>query len=217
MKRIIALLIAILLILPVICHGQGRVMFDGIPLGTDYKTFVKALKARGFEAHLERNGEEHIFYGVCKEGFFVGEVDGNPAAIKVIASHKTETVFSVDVNLRRFIDIEEAVEAADRLLADERAKVPVYKSELYRTGLDISFVDMPGGEKRVTKYMCYPKAGLMQRFYNRQDQVEKNESYGSMAIIIYENSLGHEYIVHVSYYDIAAGRMAESESGKGKS
>lgn len=193
--------------------GQNRVTFDGIQLGLDYNTFKKELKAKGFATHLERIGEAS--YGVCKEGFFVGKVDGNAAAVRVMASRKTGTVFSVEVNLREFIDGAEAAEEANRLISDEMARVPVCETEDF--GMNIAMIDMPGGKNHVTRYICYPVGNLILLFYeSRQKAVEKC-SYGEADFGVYENSLKKEYIVHIRYYDIAAGRLAEDESGKNNS
>lgn len=206
-------MVSVLLVcLPILGMGQRRVEFDGIRLGQDYKTFTRQLKARGFTAHLERNGEDDCFYGVCKEGFFVGQVDGNAAAVLVRASKKTNTVFSVEVNLREFIDEAEAMEEAKRLVADEIARVPVCETE--SGGMNISMIDMPGGKKHVTRYMCYPVGGLRLRFYESQQQAAVKDSYGNAYFSVCQNSLGHEYIIHIRYYDRAAARIAEDESGK---
>lgn len=212
MRSLRTIVSVLLVCLPILGMGQRRVEFDGILLGQDYKTFTRQLKARGFTAHLERNGEDDFFYGVCKEGFFVGKYDGNAAAVLVRASKKTNTVFSVEVNLREFIDEAEAMEEANRLIPDEIARVPVYETE--SGGMNISMIDMPGGKKHVTRYMCYPVGGLRLRFYEGQQQAAAKDSYGNAYFSVCQNSLGHEYIIHISYYDRAAARIAEDESGK---
>ena len=212
MRNIRTIITVLLLCLPMLGMGQTRVEFDGSRLGQDYKTFTRQLKARGFTAHLERNGEDDFFYGVCKEGFFVGKYDGNAAAVLVRASKKTNTVFSVEVNLREFIDEAEAMEEAKRLVADNAARVPVCETE--SGGMNISMIDMPGGKKHVTRYMCYPVESLMLRFYESQQQATANDSYGNAYFSVCKNSLGHEYIINIKYYDRAAARIAEDESGK---
>lgn len=212
MRSVRTIISVLLVCLPMLGMGQNRVEFDGIRLGQDYKTFTRQLKARGFTTHLERNGEDDFFYGVCKDGFFVGKYDGNAAAVLVRASKKTNTVFSVEVNLREFIDEAEAMEEAKRLVADEIARVPVCETE--SGGMNISMIDMPGGKKHVTWYMCYPVESLMLRFYESQQQATANDSYGNAYFSVCKNSLGHEYIINIKYYDRAAGRIAEGESGK---
>ena len=212
MRSLRTIVSVLLVCLPILGMGQRRVEFDGILLGQDYKTFTRQLKAKGFTTHLERKGEDDFFYGVCKEGFFVGKYDGNAAAVLVRASHKTNTVFSVEVNLREFIDEAEAMEEAKRLVADEIARVPVCETE--SGGMNISMIDMPGGKKHVTRYMCYPVGGLRLRFYESQQQAAVKDSYGNAYFSVCQNSLGHEYIIHISYYDRAAARIAEDESGK---
>ena len=212
MRSVRTIISVLLVCLPMLGMGQNRVEFDGIRLGQDYKTFTRQLKARGSTAHLERNGEDDFFYGVCKEGFFVGKYDGNAAAVLVRASHKTNTVFSVEVNLREFIDEAEAMEEAKRLVADNAARVQVCETE--SGGMNISMIDMPGGKKHVTWYMCYPVESLMLRFYESQQQATANDSYGNAYFSVCKNSLGHEYIINIKCYDRAAGRTAEGESGK---
>ena len=212
MRSVRTIISVLLVCLPMLGMGQNRVEFDGIRLGQDYKTFIRQLKARGSTAHLERNGEDVFFYGVCKEGFFVGKYDGNAAAVLVRASKKTNTVFSVEVNLREFIDEAEAMEEAKRLVADNAARVPVCETE--SGGMNISMIDMPGGKKHVTRYMCYPVGGLRLRFYESQQQAAVKDSYGNAYFSVCKNSLGHEYIINIKYYDRAAGRIAEDESGK---
>ena len=212
MRSVRTIISVLLVCLPMLVNGQNMVEFEGIQLGEDYKTFTRQLKAKGFTTHLERKGEDDFFYGVCKEGFFVGMYDGNAAAVFVRASHKTNTVFSVEVNLREFIDEAEAMEEAKRLVADHAARVPVYETE--SSGMNISMIDMPGGKKHVTKYMCYPVGGLRLRFYESQQKAAARDSYGNAHFSVYQNSLGHEYIINIKYYDRAAGRIAEDESGK---
>ena len=212
MRSLRTIVSVLLVCLPILGMGQRRVEFDGILLGQDYKTFTRQLKASGFTAHLERNGEDDCFYGVCKEGFFVGQVDGNAAAVLVRASKKTNTVFSVEVNLREFIDEAEALEEAKRLVADNAARVPVCETE--SGGMNISMIDMSGVKKHVTRYMCYPVGGLRLRFYESQQQAAAKDSYGNAYFSVCQNSLGHEYIINIKYYDRAAGRIAEDESGK---
>ena len=212
MRSVRTIISVLLVCLPMLGMGQNRVEFDGIRLGQDYKTFTRQLKARGFTAHLERNGEDDFFYGVCKEGFFVGKYDGNAAAVLVRASKKTNTVFSVEVNLREFIDEAEAMEEAKRLVADEIARVPVCETE--SGGMNISMIDIPGGKKHVTRYMCYPVGSLRLRFYESQQQTDPGDSYGNAHFCVCQNPLGQEYIIHIVYYDRAAARIAEDESGK---
>lgn len=211
MKRNI--LILLLSLFPLLSFGQGRVEFEGIRLGQDYRTFTRQLKSRGFTLHLEREGEDSFFYGVCREGFFVGKVDGNPAAVKVIASRKTDTVFSVEANLREFIDEAEALEEANRLIPREAAKVPVCKNETTGSNM-VSIIEMPGGDKHLTKYMCYPVGCLLLRFYDSQQKLAAKDSYGMEDFEVYENPLHREYIIHIRYHDAAAARIAEDESGK---
>lgn len=212
MRSVRTIISVLLVCLPMLGMGQNRVEFDGIRLGQDYKTFTRQLKARGFTTHLERNGEDDFFYGVCKEGFLVGKYDGNAAAVLVRASKKTNTVFSVEVNLREFIDEAEAMEEAKRLVADNAARVPVCETESGR--MSISMIDMPGGKKHVTRYMCYPVESLRLFFYESQQQAAARDSYGNAHFSVCKNSLGHEYIINIKYYDRAAGRIAEGESGK---
>lgn len=66
----------------------------------------------------------------------------------------------------------------------------------------------------MTRYMCYPVGGLRLRFYEGQQQAAAKDSYGNAYFSVCQNSLGHEYIIHIRYYDRAAARIAEDESGK---
>lgn len=212
MRSVRTIISVLLVCLPMLVNGQNMVEFEGIQLGQDYKTFTRQLKAKGFTTHLERKGEDDFFYGVCKEGFFVGKYDGNASAVLVRASHKTNTVFSVEVNLREFIDEAEAMEEAKRLVADNAARVPVCETE--SGGMNISMIDIPGGKRHVTRYMCYPVESLRLCFYESQQQAAARDSYGNAHFSVCKNSLRHEYILNIKYYDRAAGRIAEDESGK---
>lgn len=212
MQSIRTIIIFLLMTFSCLASGQDKMSFSGIQFGKEYKYFIKDLKSLGFNIHLERDSEDDYFYGVCKECFLTGEIDDNPAVVHVTASHMTRVVFEAEVILREFIDQEEAVDEADRLLPQLRDEHPFRKTEVEIPGM--SLIEMPGGKKRITKYLCYPVIGMRGRYYESQEKMDANDSFGSVSIKVYQNSLGHEHIVVLDYYDMAAGKLAEAESGK---
>ena len=71
---------------------------------------------------------------------------------------------------------------------------------------------MPDKRGRITRYLTYPRASVIYRFYNSKEQCK--ESYlGCVTLTIWENSLGHEHLVSLDYYDDNAARTAEIEAG----
>ena len=189
---------------------QNRVSFNDIRLGTSYREFVRALKQQGFKMDKERV-EEQSFYGTCKEGFLLGTVDGNPAVVHVTASCKSLTVFEVEVVLRELIDEDEAIEEANRVMNAEWARYNVPRQE-DSTPVTMFIALSKGG--RVTEHLCYPKAATLIRLYEYPRQTDPKESFGSISMGIYENSLGHEFLVSLRYYDRAAGDLASKEAKK---
>lgn len=191
--------------------AQGsRVSFNDIRLGTPYKEFVKQLKRQGFKVDKERE-EDQLFYGSCKEAFLLGDYDGNPAVVHLTASCKSKTVYEVEVVIREMIDEDEAIEAADRLLDETRARYKHFQYE--QPSLNNTLVEM-SARGRVTKYLCLPKGGVLLRLYQVPGQDDPKESFGTVTISIYENTLGHEHVVVWRFYDRKAGDQASREAEK---
>lgn len=203
------LLVFSFLLVSSLSFGQSRMSFHDIPLGTDYKTFVRQMKVKGFTMHLERE-EDLPFYGNCKEGFLEGTVDGNPAAVHLSASCKSQKVFQVEVALREFIDQEEALEEANRLIPALCGKFDYFTSEEYCPTIS-ALIEMPGGPKHITRYMCHPVGGIRIFYYASQGKVDSQEPFGCLVVVVYNNPLSDEHIVVLTYYDYASEREAEDE------
>ena len=113
--------------------------------------------------------------------------------------------------LRELIDEDEALEAADRLLDETRAR---YKHFLYeQPSLNNTLIEM-SARGRITKYLCLPKGGVLLRLYQVPGQDDPKESFGSVTIGIYENTLGHEHVVVWRLYDRIVGDQASREAEK---
>lgn len=199
-----------LLLLPLTLAAQSPVRYRDIPLGENVRTTTATLKKQGFKVVKTQDKEEDLFYGTHQEVFLLGEQDGYPAVIHLEASAKTQTVFKMDVIFREFIDVDEAAEQGDRLAADEKAKNPFYKWELNQRGAGL--IDMPDKRGRITRYLTYPKVSVIYRFFSGKEQ--RSEDYlGCVTLTVWQNSLGHEHLVSLDYYDDHAASMAEREAG----
>lgn len=217
MKHFLALLLV--LIVTICAFGFGDVLslnkmdyvfFNDIPLGTPYKEFVKQLKKQGFKMYKERV-EVQMFYGVCKEAFMGGKINGNNAVVHLYASSKSQVVFRIEVVLRDLIDEEEAIDEADRLLADEKARYVAVLPE--SMPLNNQLIDLSNRGK-VTRYLCYPRATAFFRLYGSPCPSDTKESFGSIEVGIYENSIPHEHLVYICYFDRVSAKIAEQEAAK---
>ena len=203
-------IILINLLLPLSLAAQTSVRYRDIPLGEDVKTTTSLLKKQGFKVVKTQNKEDDLFYGTHPEVFLLGEQDGYPTVIHLEVSSKSQTVFYMHVIFREFIDLDEALEHADRLVADERVKAPSYKWEMDQRG--VGLIDMPDRRGRITRYMTYPKVSVIYRFYSSKEQ--RNSDYlGCVTHTVWENSLGHEHLISLDYYDHKAARLAQREAG----
>ena len=197
-------------LLPLSLAAQTSVRYRDIPLGEDVKTTTSLLKKQGFKVVKTLNKEDDLFYGTHPEVFLLGEQDGYPTVILLEVSSKSQTVFYMHVIFREFIDLDEALEHADRLVADERVKAPSYKWEMDQRG--VGLIDMPDRRGRITRYMTYPKVSVIYRFYSSKEQ--RNSDYlGCVTHTVWENSLGHEHLISLDYYDHKAARLAQREAG----
>lgn len=199
-----------LFLLPLTLAAQSPVRYRDIPLGENIKTTTATLKKQGFKVVKTQDKEEDLFYGNHREVFLLGEQDGYPTVIHLEASAKSQTVFRMNVIFREFIDLNEAVEQADRLVADEKVKAPSYSWELNQRGAGL--IDMPDKRGRITRYLTYPKVSAIYRFFCSKEQ--RSEDYlGCVTLTVWQNSLGHEHLVSLDYYDAKAARIAEKEAG----
>lgn len=207
-------------------QGAGKVCFMGIPLGTGYDRFVKELKAAGFSLKLERM-EDTFFYGMCREGFLTGTVDGIPASICLTASAFTQSVYEIEVILREFIDQDEAVEESDRLMAREKNRYPYAifdKNQILRqisqalddsptTAKPVEIIDiLNADEKQIVQLMTLKKAELQLYLFDEQPREDMLNSFGSISFGVYQSTLGHEHVVQLRYYDRSVGSAAEAEA-----
>ena len=185
----------------------------GIPLGSEYKTFVKELKGQGFKVKAERVSEkDDAMYGRYHECFLLGEVEGNPTSLRLKMSCMTKTVFEAEVVLREFIDVEEAAEQVNRMIPNDVALYPVAIVENNTPGGN-TLVEMVGKDKKVTSYLCLPWGRVFLRFYDDEAKVEKKDAIGLLDANVYELTLNHECIICMRYYDAAAAKQARAEAG----
>ena len=204
------LLILINLLLPLSLAAQPSVRYRDIPLGESVKTTTSLLKKQGFKVVKTQNKEDDLFYGTHQEVFLLGEQDGYPMVILLEISSKSQTVFYMHVIFREFSDLDEAIEQADRLVADEKVKAPSFKWEMNQRG--VGLIDMPDRKGRITRYLTYPKVSVIYRFYSSKEQ--RNSDYlGCVTHTVWENSLGHEHLISLDYYDHKAARLAQREAG----
>ncbi len=185
----------------------------GIPLGSEYKTFVKELKGQGFKVKAERVSEkDDAMYGRYHECFLLGEVASNLTSIRLKMSCMTKTVFEAEVVLREFIDVEEAAEQVNRMIPNDVALYPVAIVENNTPGGN-TLVEMVGKDKKVTSYLCLPWGRVFLRFYDDEAKVEKKDAIGLLDANVYELTLNHECIICMRYYDAAAAKQARAEAG----
>lgn len=189
-------------------YTQNKVYVEGIPLGISYKDFSRRLLGMGFKKEVEQKGETK-----GKEAFFTGRIRNIPVNVCVRYSSNTATVYNVDVIFREFIDQKEAEEEAARILGWALAD---YK---YRNPLQFSlpgndFLEMLGGSKHVTKYLCYPSSGLEYGLCELDSDIGSGNYFGKIALTISRNSLGHEYVIALKYVDFNASKKATKEEKK---
>lgn len=192
---------------------SSHVSVLGIPLGSEYKTFVKELKGQGFKVKAERVSEkDDAMYGRYHECFLLGEVAGNPTSVRLKMSCMTKTVFEAEMVLREFIDVEEAAEQVNRMIPNDVALYPVAIVENNTPGGN-TLVEMVGKDKKVTSYLCLPWGRVFLRFYDDEAKVEKKDAIGLLDANVYELTLNHECIICMRYYDAAAAKQARAEAG----
>lgn len=189
-------------------YTQNKVYVEGIPLGISYKDFSGRLMGMGFKKEVEQKAETK-----GKEAFFTGRIRNIPVNVCVRYSSNTATVYNVDVIFREFIDQKEAEEEAARILGRALAD---YK---YRDPLQFSlpgndFLEMLGGSKHVTKYLCYPSSGLEYGLCELDSDIGSRNYFGKIALTISRNSLGHEYVIVLKYVDYRASGKATKEDRK---
>ena len=192
---------------------SSHVSVLGIPLGSEYKSFVKELKGQGFKVKAERVSEkDDAMYGRYHECFLLGEVAGNPTSIRLKMSCMTKTVFEAEVVLREFIDVEEAAEQVNRMIPNDVALYPVAIVE-NNTPDGNTLVEIVGKDKKVTSYLCLPWGRVFLRFYDDEAIVEKKDAVGLLNANVYELTMNHECIICMRYYDAAAAKQARAEAG----
>lgn len=211
-KRCLLGICLLVLLLPFTMAAQDPMHYRDIPLGDSIKKTTSLLKKRGFKVVKSQVDHDDLFYGDHQEVFLLGEQDGYPAVIHLEASAKTKTVFTLDVILREFIDIDEALEHLPRLEADESIKAPSYERKQDQPGMGL--VEIPDRKGRLTKYVTSPLLSFKYYFYESTEHNQDN--YRGCAIItVRDMMMGHEHIIETHYYDAKAARLAESE-GNGK-
>ena len=184
-------------------HSQWtpHITFEYIPLGANYKDFQKQLKEKGYKPIVQR---ELYRYGTCKELFLEGNLYGNPAIIHIIASCKTEIVFSVDVYLHGFIDQEEAIEEAEHYMKEERAKYDYTQKTDFDLSKMTQIIDMPDKHNKFMRYVCLPIISVTTGIYETKNSKALDEPVGNITSTVLQNTLNGEYIAKFHYYDKAA-------------
>ena len=76
------------------------------------------------------------------------------------------------------------------------------------------FLEMLGGSKHVTKYLCYPSSGLEYGLCELDSDIGSGNYFGKIALTISRNSLGHEYVIVLKYVDFNASKKATKEEKK---
>ena len=205
-----SLIVPLFLPFSFVVAAQPAVHFRNIPFGEPLKATTAQFKQQGFKVVKTQSKEDSLFYGRHKEEFLLGELEGYPTVIHIVASAKTQTVFQMDVIYRECIDEDEAVELASRLAADEKAKTKYYTWESNQIGMGL--VEMPDRKGRLTKYVASPVIQVSHRLYNSEDH-NRQSYFGCAILTIWNLMMGHEYIVEVHYYDQKAAALAEAEGG----
>lgn len=171
--------------------GQSVVYFSEIPLGTDYRAFKKALKRQGYALKKEWKDNDDLCYGLHKGCLLEGKFDGEPALVRLRASHKTQKVFAVTLELVKCIDMEEAIEVGDRVRANFHA---FYNS--------IGLVRYEESKH---------KDGFTMFLYSDETALAQGKYYGSIHICIY-GSFHDDYTVCFNFQSNAIRRLALDEA-----
>ena len=203
--RLIRLLMLVML-LPGVASAQTHVAFDGIALGRTVKVISAELRAKGFRPVGKPQTEDQLFYGTCRKGFFLGTFHGEPACVALTESGKTGDVFCMDVQLRKFIDAEEAIERLNPIIAEDAGCYPHFSRGKDRPQAMAGMVEMADAKGYVTKYVVNQEATCLLYFY---EDVEEKMYIGSISYQVCETLLGGEHIIDIRYYDARSGRAAE--------
>lgn len=212
-KKYLILAIVLLAVAMPIDAQERPLSFDGVELGASLKTCMSQFKKKGFRVH-GKTKENDSFYGDVSKVFMTGKYDDEPTAIVISASHRTSTVYEIEVLLREFIDYEEAAKKLDGIIQREvsRFQSMVYFDEPSGIGMTAAMVDMPSGKNHITKTLMNKDWSAYGRVCRSKKDVEDKRPYGSIGFAIYQSMLRHEYLIMLSYYDISIGKSARTES-----
>ena len=202
--RLIGLLLVVLL--PGTAAAQMRVAFDGIALGQTVKAISAELRGKGFRQVGKAQTEDMLFYGQCRKVFFLGEFHGEPTCVALTESRKTGAVFRMDVQLRKFINSEEALEQLNVIIAEEVGRYPHFSRGNESPATMADMVEMVEARGHLTKYLVRQEAVCL--LYYFEDAGEKTY-IGNTSYQVCETLLDGEHIIDIRYYDARSGRAAE--------
>lgn len=200
-SKIILVVFALCLVLT--SWGQEHVSFYGIQLGVSQKEFIKKAESKGYKIVAEE--DEESYWGTVHNVFMKGEMDSNPAELRIESGKKTRVVDAAEMILRQFIDVEEACDEGDRLIADIKAQVP-YCVITSRQNTIAEMIEMLDDTGRIVEYMCIPEAEVFITLYGDANHTEDEDAYGRVTLGIYYNTLDREHIIDMGFFDFTAGR-----------
>lgn len=214
-KKYLILAIVLLAVAMPIDAQERPLSFDGVELGVSLKTCMSQFKKKGFRVH-RKTKENDSFYGDVSKVFMTGKYDDEPTAIVISASHRTSTVYEIEVLLREFIDYEEAAKKLDGIIQREvsRFQSMIYFDEPSGIGMTAAMVDMPSGKNHITKTLMNKDWSAYGRVCRSKNDVDNKHSYGSIGFAIYQSMLQREYLVMLRYYDLSIGKAAMAESNQ---
>lgn len=213
MKLFKILFAFLMAVLPLSALAQGktqdRVDFMDIPLGTDNNVFVKKLRSSGFKV-LRKTEKTDIDDAYAT--FLGGTMFGNPAIIHLKASAPKGPVFSAELIVRQFIDLDEAVDESERFLSMEWAKYPNAKIDtdhlvgnvaniITQVPTMSTLIELPNAKGERKLVLAETKLKCILRIYDTIQQ-ENNYDFGNITYSIYKLLNGpEEYVLSVSHYD----------------
>lgn len=192
----------------------STISFLGLPLGTDYKTFIKALSDKGFEVFYKEEVES-FWKEKNQKTYLSGANDGYPMIIELTTDLKHNVVSSVEVLFTNHIDTYEVNEHLQEIADDVKLKYPFRRFEERQISMHnrASILIMKGGKNRIFKNLTTQEFDGSYRLYE-SDRSDKKESYGSIGIEVHYDGLNKDYIIKVSYYDLVLGTYFRRSAGE---
>ena len=192
----------------------STISFLGLPLGTDYKTFIKVLLNKGFEIFYKED-DESVWGEKNLQTYLSGVYGGYPMTIELTTDVKYNAVSRVEVLFTNHIDTYEVDEHLQEIADEVKFKYPFRRFEERQISLynRASILKMKGGKNRIFKNVTTREFDGSYRLYE-SNKSDIKEFYGSIGIEVHHDGLNSDYIIKVSYYDIVLGTFFRRSVGE---